>query len=409
MDIARSLIAPCADRIIDSERGSDEVAVDLGALVRRLILFDRYILQTIRLKELPHFVRTFGYNGTLVLFQSGLVDIECDAGSIAQVGQFAEWRRLNSKPTLPLGSYHFAAVQIADRSAFLQDCFSIVNDIPRLTSRQRTNLEESIGAAMLEPPNNKHGPTMDQLKVDLSSNSPLIALAVARLLAARVGSAISPDDFNLQMNDIGEGNYEVDSNISRLFKLDELEAHKLIERALLAVGRTNERIEWMQRYSALSGSRQGDLPLLTGKLEFLAEQLNPELNEATFQRVLEIGGLPDFTGGAEEYVDMNRLIAATQTPECQAFRNWLKTVASATDEEIKEQLHPVQERIGAAIHGTSGRVVRFIATNGVGMIPGIGTLAGAAASALDAFLLERVIPQPGPTSFISRLYPPIFE
>jgi hypothetical protein len=408
-DITNRLVAPCANRIIDSSRGIDEFSIDLGALVRRLILFDKYILQTIRLRELPYFIRAFGYNGTRSLLESGLVDFECDAGSIGQIGQF-RGRLEASKPILPLGSYHFSYVGIADRGEFLRDCMSVMSEIPGLSIQQRNNLEDCVAGALLDRPHRAGLLALEQLNMDLARNTPVVHTAIAMGLSKRLERSIDPQDLTIQVHDLGGWDYRVESNIMEATTLDEWETHKLIELALLAVARFNERLELMQRYSALSGSRPGDLPLLTGKFEFLAEHFRPDLQETLFERVVTIGGLPDVDPDAtDQYVDIPGLIAITQTPECQAFRSWLKTLQTASDQEIEDQLHPLRERLAVAVHGGSGKAVRLLTTTGIGLIPGIGTAASTILSAIDTFLLEKVISQPGPASFISTLYPSVFE
>jgi len=56
-----------------------------------------------------------------------------------------------------------------------------------------------------------------------------------------------------------------------------------------------------------------------------------------------------------------------------------------------------------------GRAVRLLTTTGIGAIPGVGLVAGFAASIVDAFLLEKVLPRSGVVAFLSDLYPSVFE
>ena len=57
MDAKKRIIACCASRTLPE----DTVAVDLSGFVLRLILFDKLILHSVRLREFPELVRTFGY------------------------------------------------------------------------------------------------------------------------------------------------------------------------------------------------------------------------------------------------------------------------------------------------------------------------------------------------------------
>jgi hypothetical protein len=408
-EIASRLVSFCANRIVDSTRGIDEFTIDLGALIRRLILFDKYILDSIRFKEFPYFIRTFGYNGTIALLESGLVDIAYGIDkSPANLGQHAELRLSRGKPVLPLGSYSFWYLSHFNEE-ILHDSIGNLHTIEGLTTRQRNRLEDAVLASLLHPPDNAGELAISYFQDDARSNAPIIALAVAQVLSARLGTTINPEDLSIRVHEIARGDYRVDSNLMQRFGLDRRSMHAVIERALLAVARVNQRFEEMNRYSALSGSRPGDLPLFVGKFKFAVEHYSSEGQEAEFQRLITVNSLPDLDPQEpEQYVDIPRLIAITQTDECREFRHWLKTVHGAADEEIERQYRPLRDKLGAAIRSGSGRAVRFLTTTGIGLIPGAG-VAGVALSAFDTFVLEKVISQPGPVSFISRLYPSIFE
>ena len=63
------------------------VALDIEGLIRRLLLFDTYILYSVRLKEIPELVRHFGYEGTIALLTSGALEICCECAQYVE-GQF---------------------------------------------------------------------------------------------------------------------------------------------------------------------------------------------------------------------------------------------------------------------------------------------------------------------------------
>jgi hypothetical protein len=407
-DIRERLVAPCANRIIDATRSSDEVSVDLGALVRRIILFDKYILQSVRLMEIPHLLPVFGFNGTITLLQSGLIDLECDSTIIGQAGQNAPVR--GQKRAFSLKSYWFFGVEPANRTDYLDSCLRAITGLHELSNRQRRRLRNAVVDAIVDRPQHAGRAAFEQFLADLSRNIPTVATATTSALQDHLGRSVNPGDFSLRLHQIEEARYQVESDVGQRFHLDEWTEHKIIEKGLLAVAHVNERIEHMQRYEALSRSRQGDLPVFAGKFEFLHSQLSPEPHESTFSRVLTIAGLPEIeTGRPEQYVDVNRLIEITQTSECRTFRQWLRNVQTATDEEIRDQFHPLGDRLSAALRSTSARAVRFLVTTAASYAPDVGMAAGTALSALDSFVVDNIIARPGPASFLSRLYPSIFE
>ena len=70
MNIRQSILGPIAAQ-------SGQNIVDIGVLVRRLILFDRTIVKSVQLREVPVLVRTFGKTGFVELIDSGLLRFDC--------------------------------------------------------------------------------------------------------------------------------------------------------------------------------------------------------------------------------------------------------------------------------------------------------------------------------------------
>src|ERR1700683_2880428 len=75
--------------------------VDIDGLVRQLLLFDQYVLVSVRLQEFPHLLRHLGYAGLRDLLSASLLEVRCECVQIAQVGQSG----LFGVPILP--SYHY--------------------------------------------------------------------------------------------------------------------------------------------------------------------------------------------------------------------------------------------------------------------------------------------------------------
>jgi hypothetical protein len=56
-----------------------------------------------------------------------------------------------------------------------------------------------------------------------------------------------------------------------------------------------------------------------------------------------------------------------------------------------------------------GKSIRWAASTGPGLIPGIGTVLSGGLGLLDTFLTEKVLKEPGPLSFLSKRYHSIFD
>jgi len=126
-DIRSRLISTCATVIPNTN--NELISCDLTSFIEGLILFDKQILKSIRLKEFPFLVNTFGYDGVMELLSSGIMDVHCEAFSIAQIGHTnLSYRK--TKGSLPLGSYSFAHIESADYDKYIHDCKSACNNDP---------------------------------------------------------------------------------------------------------------------------------------------------------------------------------------------------------------------------------------------------------------------------------------
>ncbi len=96
--------------IVFQEPGARDIGIklDVGGLVRRLLLFDTYILYSVRLKEVPDLVRHFGLDGTLVLLSSGALEIRCECAQFME-GQF------KTPPAPPL-TFQFHVIEAHNRN-----------------------------------------------------------------------------------------------------------------------------------------------------------------------------------------------------------------------------------------------------------------------------------------------------
>ena len=145
MDIQKRLLGPCATFIPNVE----DVKVDIDALIWRLFLFDTYIFVSIRLKEIPHLINTFGYKGVISLLSSGALKIYCDATMPASTGQNSVIKSRREKGILPFGSYSISMIRPHDRDEYINDCLDdSLNIIQGLALKELDNLRENVVSAI---------------------------------------------------------------------------------------------------------------------------------------------------------------------------------------------------------------------------------------------------------------------
>jgi len=62
MKMQSRLIGPCSDKIVSP----DLIEIRVSALAQRLVLFDTFILKSIRLREVPSLLTIFGLKDLLI-------------------------------------------------------------------------------------------------------------------------------------------------------------------------------------------------------------------------------------------------------------------------------------------------------------------------------------------------------
>jgi hypothetical protein len=124
--------------------GTDVTGIELGALVQRLLLFDRVVIASVRLREIPYLVRAFGRSGFLDLIGSGILQIVCEFTSTS-------WGVThNGIPSLPPSHYSFATVNIHDRAKVLASECVCLQSIIGLKNADREALQATILTRLIQ-------------------------------------------------------------------------------------------------------------------------------------------------------------------------------------------------------------------------------------------------------------------
>lgn len=380
-------------RIAIQGEGNKVLAIDSPALVTRLLLFPTYILQSIQLDELPFVTKLFGECGLIRLLEVGALRILFESYTLAQVGQArAELRLTGNSKQLPLGSYSFSPLRLHEQEKITQRKIDAMSEA--LATAVRTNL--------IAMPHQFSTTVFDGFYSDVRRNSPVVENSIKHQLW-RWG--INPKKLRVQITEAEPEDFRVESNLKSEYCLPDESAHKLVERALLAVADLNLRFAEMLTYGALSGIRDDDKPLLEGKLKATADLVESVDHQRRFDRVTKIAGLHTLAAESTE-VNVEKLIKVRDSDECRAFRDWLRATDALTDAEVKERLTGLNSRIREALNSRRGRIVRFLVSNGISAaIP----LANPIMSAVDSFVVEQLAPRDAIVSFLSESYPSLFK
>lgn len=380
--------------------GAQVSGVDFGNLLRRLLLFDTVTVKSVRLREIPFVVRTFGKTGFLQLLESGVLKISCEFTSI--ITGFAR----NGVRSLPLSHFKFGVVDAAERETTLKAELRSLQGIPGLGNAAREAMEATILTGLIRPPSDYGAQIRKQIESDLRTNSPALKAAITE--QAKIRGATGDDGtLEVRVEETQDRVFHVITNLTNNFGMSEQAVHDILEPSISAVARLNQRLADMKSYSAITGFADTDAPLLFGKLAGIIAPLNPRPIEEQFRRVVTIADIPECVPGKR--INVDSLLKVRESAECREFRAWLTRIEDVGDAEIAEMVGGIRNKCASLLQSGPGRALRFVATSGIGLIPYSGMIAGPIAGAVDSFLVERMFPTSGPFAFLTKTYPSLFE
>lgn len=393
-----------------SARKNGMRTVDVGALVRRLILFEHCFLESSLLREMPSLLQVFGYDGVMRLLDEPGFQIISDAMTAGSIGQNSVVRPTAERGgVLPQFAYNITTVSHAEPDEPFKASLKHVEG-PGTSHAQRKRLKERLASQLLQYPRGAGTAGINDFREKLERAPEALMPMLRHVVDSKLG-AKSAAGLRLEVEKLDfSGDYGVRTNLSSDFGISAEEAHKLVERALLGMAGLHQRIRLMESLNAVTGFQDREMPMFEAHLDFLMAQIDPGQHEATFDRVVEIGGLPKLDPISPGVtIDVKKLLALRNDPECAELRTWLRTVTTDSEAEIEEQFGSVREKLAAITHGKAAEALRFLATNGLGLIPGVGIALGPASSLGDRYLVEKVIGSPGPVSFLNNSYRSVFN
>jgi len=284
VEITRRLLGSSA--VVSQSSGATEitVALDVEGFVRRLLLFDSYVLYSVRLKEIPEMVRNFGFQGTIDLLSSGALEIRCECAQFAE-GQF-------NTPACPPLTFQFHVIEAHVWEQYLIDCLSELNNAPALSAHEIMDLQTAVVKAVRRSDNRQ----MFATEVSPAFESEL--LCNEKFVKAAVLFVLSKDhdtknlDFDLKIHKVGDdARYKVETNLHDKLRVGPEGIHNTIKAALLGVSGLFQRIGEMKAHAALSGFTEEEVPLFRAKLGSLADAWGSGKQEGRFLRTISISGL----------------------------------------------------------------------------------------------------------------------
>lgn len=385
-----------------SDTGNIVTGVDISALIRRLVLFEKVIVRSVRLEELPQLIRAFGWNGLLTLLGSGSLRFLWDFTTIVTDISRDGIRHL------PQSDFSFGIAGLSKPEEDLQRQFGVLRRVSGLKNNQRTKVEEAVRKSLARHPNNFGQLLLNQIDSDLRCNSAALKMGIFRQLPKVLPSVdLSSYKFEIKINEYQPRIFRIETPFAKDFQLTSGEIHRVLQNAVGSVANLNHRFSEMIEFSALTGFQESEAPILFGKVASLMAPQNPDVVDGQFKRVLEISGVPEFE--PNQRIDVDRLLKVRESDECRAFRDWLSKAGGLSDADIKDLTQGVRNKLSSMAHSKGGKAVRFMATTGLGFVPGAGLVLGTASSLVDSFLVDHAFKESAILAFLSDSYPSLFR
>ncbi len=411
-DIRRRYVGSCY--VIDTENKKPQF--DISSIILRLILFDTFILQSNNLDEFVILVENFGYGGVKEILSSGALRIHSEAHAVGQTGQTGLGFRGKKKDgtpkdLLPLNSFSFDIIMHADSKKIMHRNMQKIHNIGNIHHKEAIKLKKLIANNLVNYPKESTGYILNQMINDFKNNTPNIKEAIISSVKRQLNvSSLPSENFSYEIEVDDENDVHVNSNLSQFLGIDEDAVHKILEKALLAIGGLNKRIETMRAFSAITGFRENELSIFEDKLKFISATISPEDKEERLKEVLSWPIFPELsTAIADKKLNIDTLLKVRESPECLEFRSWLWDSDSLKTEELKERINSLSAKLSLKLSGKSSKAIRWLSTTGAGFLPGVGIVAGPVLGFLDTFLVEKMLPKSGVLTFLGKQYPTIFK
>lgn len=369
--------------------------LDFEGLIERLLLFDGYVMRTSRFKEIPYMLEAFGYDQTLELLKSGLIEIYCD---VLQIGshQDTELRKLQ-KPTFSL-----IWIQAHDWDTYVSKCLREVEVAASLPHEKWLAIETAI--------RNQIRPLKQDIKEEIGASfvntayaSRLVVSESLRVAARKRRIPVVLPNFDVHVERNGDF-IHLESDL-RYTRIPKEELWEIFRDGLMGVGTLEQNIGEMKNYEALGGFTRDELPVYEKRLSILAHSAYPEIQQKRITRIAKVTGMPRFDP-TKAHLNIEKLLRVRESDELRAFRDWLPNSDDMTDQEVRHLLKGYRAVVSNFLRGGSATMTRLVVENAVGLAyPVLGT----ALSILDSFIIDKLFPHSGPAAFVNKTYPSLFE
>jgi hypothetical protein len=401
-----------------SEVTEEDVEVDFGAFIERLIIADEYVLHSRNLQEIPYLVERFGVEPVSRLFAEDDISICVEK---AHVGLIEDQSAAKDPYTL-----HTATMKLEQPDSSERDLKDLNRSLDHLRTKDLERVRRSVGEALVFA-----GDDFDSsLRTDFyravqtkARMYPYLENVLKRMGAAKAGQAFS---FDAEVGDtVTEGRVQgtklkIETNLEESYGLRPEFVGSAVRKAVLGLSGEVGRVNEMRAHDAVSEFNNQDVSLFGAHIDFLGRELLPDKARANLYQVIDVADVPDFRDPQfVKEIDLDTLIEVRKSDEAEVFRDWMWRASTLEKSEIEEDMdelsHPLLEKIGRGLASSTGRTMRWLVVAGAGMTAGavagpLGPAVGPVLGAANRYLIERLAKSsPAPLSFVRDGYKSLFK
>ncbi|MBO6572024.1 MAG: hypothetical protein JJ958_06210 [Balneola sp.] len=242
-------------KLID-EDDKGNLTLSLPELVEKLILFENLVIESSRLKEIPILLNTIGFESTMNLLKSGVIQIHNDKIAIGSKNKdllhlvgFSELKAFGTDPS------HLFKTNIKE---IKEDC--------DISKRQFNLLENQLNSIVTSYPEECIDNLKNDFRSDVTPNSnslrEAICIKTKNLLNIEIDASQIEVNTHLTTDDL----FKHESNLKELLDIDKATEYHILDSALLSIGGLNEKILQMDIYNSISGFKPNEISIFKARV-----------------------------------------------------------------------------------------------------------------------------------------------
>jgi hypothetical protein len=333
------ILAPCSPN-------NDPSNVDVGLLIERLLLFDKFIMETRRLHELPVLCKIIGLDDTIRILNSGALQFHFNPRPVACIntcsGYFKGAHGLDIIPGID-----FRYTNLTYRDKILSDNLSQTITKLELKGRKARLLHELVSEKIIPPISDEGRIAQGIITETIYSDIGLVKKGMAKTIKAKIGIIINPDEFEMSVHQDEKGAVFTTDLMQKL-NIDETTMRDILSRGSFLASPLAHGLEILKLHNAAIDLSPNDLIMANTTNAILLGDTTPYVTR--LRRLLKLANLiTPSEPGINPHFNIRKLIQIRKTPECKAFRELVIDSNSKSDEELLDYFSDIRARAGSFV------------------------------------------------------------